>query len=133
MVQEEVAERFCAKPATPEYGAVTAAIARKGECQIMRRVPRTMFYPRPNVDSAIVRADFSERIPVKSVKAYRDVVRAAFASRRKTFENNMMTTFRLSREQAKELLARAGIAEGVRGETLSPEAFARLADILAEQ
>ena len=64
MVQEEVALRFTAQPGTAEYGAVTAAIALRGEARIMRKVPRTMFTPRPNVDSAIVRVDFCPgRIP----------------------------------------------------------------------
>ena len=71
------------------------------------------------------------RVPVKSEKAYRAVVRAAFAARRKTLENNLKTAFKLTREQVQEFMQEAGIPEGVRGETLSPEIFARLADILA--
>lgn len=133
MVQEEVARRFTAEAGTPDYGSVTAAIALKGEARIMRKVPRTMFMPRPNVDSAIVRIDFEkDRIPVSSEAAYRAVVRCAFAGRRKTLENNMMGAFRLSREQARALLSEAGIADMVRGETLTPQAFARLADVLVE-
>ncbi len=131
MVQEEVARRFTAEAGTPDYGSVTAAIALKGEARIMRKVPRTMFMPRPNVDSAIVRIDFEKgRIPVSSEAAYRAVVRCAFAGRRKTLENNMMGAFRLSREQARALLSEAGIADMVRGETLTPQAFVRLADVL---
>ena len=131
MVQEEVARRFTAEAGTPDYGSVTAAIALKGEARIMRKVPRTMFMPRPNVDSAIVRIDFEKgRIPVSSEAAYRAVVRCAFAGRRKTLENNMMGAFRLSREQARALLSEAGIADMVRGETLTPQAFARLAAVL---
>ena len=131
MVQEEVARRFTAEADTPDYGSVTAAIALKGEARIMRKVPRTMFMPRPNVDSAIVRIDFEKgRIPVSSEAAYRAVVRCAFAGRRKTLENNMMGAFRLSREQARALLSEAGIADMVRGETLTPQQFARLADVL---
>ena len=131
MVQEEVARRFTAEAGTPDYGSVTAAIALKGEARIMRKVPRTMFMPRPNVDSAIVRIDFEKgRIPVSSEAAYRAVVRCAFAGRRKTLENNLMGSFRLSREQAKALLSEAGIADMVRGETLTPREFARLADVL---
>lgn len=131
MVQEEVARRFTAEAGTPDYGSVTAAIALKGEARIMRKVPRTMFMPRPNVDSAIVRIDFEKgRIPVSSEAAYRAVVRCAFAGRRKTLENNMMGAFRLSREQARALLSEAGIADMVRGETLTPQQFARLADVL---
>lgn len=131
MVQEEVAARFCAEAGTAEYGAVTAAIARRGEAHILRKVPRTMFLPRPNVDSAVVRIDFSDdRISVKSPTAYRAAVRCAFLSRRKTLENNLVNAFRIPREQAKDILSRAGIADMVRGETLPPETLARLADVL---
>ncbi len=131
MVQEEVAARFAARPGTPDYGAVTAAIALRGRCEIVRKVPRTMFFPRPNVDSAVVRIVFEEdRLPVLSQSAYRAVVRAAFSARRKTLENDLMSAFSLPRASARELLLAAGIAEGVRGETLPPESFARLADEL---
>ena len=133
MVQEEVADRFTAQAGTPEDGAVTAALALRGDARLVRRVPRTMFTPRPNVDSAVVRIDFEQdRIPVRSVGAYRAVVRCAFSGRRKTLENNLMNTFRLSREQAKEMLSEAGIADMARGETLTPAQFARLADVLTE-
>ena len=131
MVQEEVALRFAAEAGTSDYGAVTAAIALKGRCEVVRNVSRNLFTPRPNVDSAIVRVVFEEgRIPVKSEKAYRAVVRAAFAARRKTLENNLKTAFKLTREQVQEFMKEAGIPEGVRGETLTPEKFAALADVL---
>lgn len=131
MVQEEVAERFCAKEGTGGYGAVTAAITRRGNCKITRRVPREMFTPRPNVDSAVVRIDFtSGGFRVKSPQAYRETVRCAFLSRRKTLENNLMSVFRLSREEAKDILRAAGIQDGVRGETLSPQTLGALSDML---
>ena len=134
MVQEEVAQRFCAKENTPEYGSITAAIALKGEAKIVKRVPRTMFMPRPNVDSAVVRIDFDRgRIKVKSEKAYRQTVKCAFLNRRKTLENNLVNFFSLTREQAKDVLARAGIEEKARGETLSPARLALLSDILLEK
>ena len=134
MVQEEVAERFCATAGTAEYSAITAAIALRGSCRITRRVPRTMFFPRPNVDSAVVKITFEEgRISVLSRTAYREIVRVAFLNRRKTLENNLLSAFRLTRPQAKELLAEGGVQEGARGETLPPEQFARLADILVKK
>ncbi len=134
MVQEEVAHRFCAKENTPEYGSITAAIALKGEAKIVKKVPRTMFMPRPNVDSAVVRIDFERgRIKVKSEKAYRQTVKCAFLNRRKTLENNLVNFFSLSREQAKEVLSCAGIDEKARGETLSPTRLATLSDILIEK
>lgn len=134
MVQEEVAERFAAKEGTPEYGAITAAIALKGEAKIVKRVSRNLFYPRPNVDSAVVKITFERgRVAVKSEKAYRQTVKCAFLNRRKTLENNLVNFFSLTREQAKEVLIEAGVEEKARGETLSPQRLARLADVLLEK
>ena len=131
MVQEEVAERFCAKEDTPEYGSITAAIALKGEAKIVKRVSRNLFYPRPNVDSAVVKITFERgRIPVKSETAYRQTVKCAFLNRRKTLENNLVNIFKVSRETAKEILAEAGVEEKARGETLSPTRLALLSDVL---
>ena len=133
MVQEEVAERFCAKEDTPEYGSITASIALKGEAKIVKRVSRNLFMPRPNVDSAVVKIDFQRgRIQVKDEKAYRQTVKCAFLNRRKTLENNLVNFFKVSRETAKKILAEAGVDEKARGETLSPERLARLADCIVE-
>ena len=85
MVQDDVAKRLCAAENTPEYGAITAAIARRAEAETVKFVPRHLFTPAPNVDSAVVRLTFiPDRIPVKDKKMYRAAVRAAFLSRRKT-------------------------------------------------
>ena len=133
MVQEEVALRFCAKEDTPEYGSITAAIALKGEAKIVKRVSRNLFYPRPNVDSAVVKITFDRgRVAVKSEKAYRQTVKCAFLNRRKTLENNLVNFFSLTREQAKSVLVAAGVDEKARGETLSPQRLAILADVLLD-
>lgn len=133
MVQQEVAERFAAKENTPEYGAITAAIALRGTAKIVKKVGRNMFYPAPNVDSAVVKIDFTENaLPVKDKDMYRKTVRCAFLNRRKTLENNLMKSFSLSRETAAEILNRAGVEEKARGETLSPKRLAALSDILCE-
>lgn len=133
MVQQEVAERFAAKEDTPEYGAITAAIALRGTAKIVKKVGRNMFYPAPNVDSAVVKIDFTENaLPVKDKDMYRKTVRCAFLNRRKTLENNLMKSFSFSRETAAEILNRAGVEEKARGETLSPKRLAALSDILCE-
>lgn len=133
MVQQEVAERFAAKEDTPEYGAITAAIALRGTAKIVKKVGRNMFYPAPNVDSAVVKINFTENaLPVKDKDMYRKTVRCAFLNRRKTLENNLMKSFSLSRETAAEILNRAGVEEKARGETLSPKRLAALSDILCE-
>ncbi len=134
MVQEEVAKRLTAKENTLEYGAITAALARRGEARLLRKVPRTMFTPRPNVDSAVVKIDFTVGgFSVKSEKAYKAAVRCAFLSRRKTLENNLLNAFGLSREEAKEILRAAGIEDGARGESLPPKTLGALSDILFEK
>lgn len=133
MVQEEVAERFCAKENTPEYGAITAVIALRARAEIVKRVPRTMFVPRPNVDSAVVKLTIEDgRLAVKDPLLYKKVVHAAFSSRRKTLENNLVNGFSLSRETAQKAIKDCGIDLKARGETLSPEKFALLADVLSE-
>lgn len=134
MVQREVAFRFCARPATADYGAITAAIGLWGDAAIILDVDRTNFYPQPNVDSAVVRIDkFYEDRGVIDKKAYRDVVRIAFSSRRKTLVNNMMNYLKISREKAENILRGSGIDISVRGETLSVGDFTRLANVCKKE
>lgn len=134
MVQREVAFRFCARPATADYGAITAAIGLWGDAAIILDVDRTNFYPQPNVDSAVVRIDkFYEDRGVIDKKAYRDVVRIAFSARRKTLVNNMMNYLKISREKAECVLKESGIDISVRGETLSVGDFTRLANVCKKE
>ena len=131
MVQEEVALRLCAKENTPDYGAITAVIALRASAKIVKRVPRAMFTPRPNVDSAVVKMTVEDgRIAVSNPELYKKVVHAAFQARRKTLENNLVNSFKLSREQAQKILTDCGIPLKARGETLSPQQLACLADVL---
>ena len=130
MIQEEVALRLCAQPGTADYGAITAMIAPRADCRIIKRVPRTMFYPRPNVDSAVVKLDFAGKIEID--ESYKKVVQSAFSSRRKTLENNLVNSFKLTREQAQSAILSCGIDLKARGETLDFEQFARLAHCLKE-
>lgn len=126
MVQEEVAERLCAKENTPEYGAITVVVAYRARAEIIKRVPRTMFTPRPNVDSAVVKLTVEEGRIAADETAFKKTVHAAFLSRRKTLVNNLMNVFKLSREQAEGALTNCGIDLKARGETLSPQKFAAL-------
>ncbi len=130
MVQEEVAERLCAKAGTAEYGAITAMVALRAECRIVKRVARTMFYPRPNVDSAVVKFTFGKGLDVKDKAVYKKTVHAAFLARRKTLENNLVNAFSLTRDKAREILSECGIDLKARGETLTPEQFALLSEKL---
>ena len=131
MVQKEVALRLCAEAGTADYGAITVAISAVADAKITTDVPRTMFYPVPNVDSAVVHIEMNpEKYGEYPKKMYRDVVRAAFTSRRKTLVNNMMTSLKLSRQEAEDALTAIGEDVKVRGEQLSAQAFVELAKYL---
>ena len=133
MVQEEVAERLVAAPGTPEYGAVTVAVNLAGGARILRRVSRRLFTPAPNVDSAVVRVDVD---PAKRAQfadeTVRRLARCAFAMRRKTLANNVVSALGLSRERAAAAIAACGFSLSVRGERLSAEDFVRLAAALRD-
>lgn len=132
MVQEEVALRLCAQTDTSDYGAITPLIALRASARIVKKVPRDMFIPRPNVDSAVIKLEIEDgRISVCDTELYKKVVRAAFRSRRKTLENNLVESFGIGRMQVKALLAECGIDLKARGETLSPQMFATLTDAIA--
>ena len=133
-VQEEVADRLCARPGTPEYGAVTVAVNAAGSAEKVMRIGRNCFYPVPNVDSAVVKISVDREKYTPAVRqAVRSVVRAAFQSRRKTLVNNLMLAFRLSRAQAEEGVRDAELDVLCRGETLGVEEYVRLAGILSER
>lgn len=129
MVQEEVALRLIAEPGTPEYGAVTVAVALAGKAEIVRRVGRKMFLPPPNVDSAVVRITL-QRQPGFSDEAVRKLARSAFAMRRKTLSNNLVSALGIPRETAVRAIVQCGFSESVRGERLSAEDFVRLTEAL---
>ncbi|MCD8294824.1 MAG: 16S rRNA (adenine(1518)-N(6)/adenine(1519)-N(6))-dimethyltransferase RsmA [Clostridia bacterium] len=132
MVQNEMADRLCGAAGTAEYGAITANIALRATVEKMRFVPRTVFYPMPDVDSAVIRITMQDgRIPVKDKEMYKRAVRAAFLSRRKTYANNLMAVFNLSRETAEDLVQSVCGNAKARGETFSPEMFAAMADRLS--
>ena len=131
MVQQEVAERLAAKPATPEYGAITVGVNLRGSAKIMLNVPKEKFTPVPKVDSAVVKIEIEKnKFAGADLKEVRDVVRAGFSSRRKTLENNLINIFKLPREKAAQAIERAGLKKGCRGETLSAEDYVKLTEAI---
>ncbi len=133
MVQNEMADRLCAEAGTAEYGAITANIALRARVDKLRFVPRTVFYPVPEVDSAVIKITMQPgRIQVRDEKMYREAVRAAFKARRKTYANNLILSFNLPRETAERLVEEVCENYKARGETFTPEMFAALADKLTE-
>ena len=132
-IQKEVAERLAAKPATKDYGAITVAVNAVADVKITRILPRTLFYPEPNVDSAVVRIDFKrDKFDVSNPVLFRKVVRVSFAMRRKTLVNNLAVGFGVSKQQAEQILVDCNLAVNCRGEELSVEQFVQLYKIIAK-
>jgi 16S rRNA (adenine1518-N6/adenine1519-N6)-dimethyltransferase len=130
LVQKEVADRFIAKPGTKEYGALTVMLNFYGKVEKIGNVPRTVFYPVPQVDSAIVRITPHQKQNTQEIYPYlRQVVQAAFGQRRKTILNALtsLNSFLGDKECIAGLLGRLGIDPLRRGETLSLEEFLCLA------
>jgi len=128
MVQREVADRLFARPGTKAYGAVSVLVQLVAERTGFHPVSRTVFRPRPNVDSALV-AFRRARMPIdyRRVKA---VVAAAFAHRRKTLPNSLELAGISSRAEAARALTAIERGEASRAEELAPEEFVALAGAL---
>lgn len=125
-VQKEVAERLVAEAGTPEYGAISATVALRGNAHITREVPRRMFRPVPNVDSAVVRIDFvRDKFGDTDVGAVSELVRQCFRMRRKTLYNNLIAAG-YGKEKARLAIERAGFSADVRGERLSAADYVEL-------
>lgn len=130
-VQKEVAERLVAKPATKQYGAITVAVDSVADVKITRILPKELFYPQPNVDSAVVNIVLKrDKYPIVDAKAFRKTVKAAFAMRRKTLVNNIAVGVKTDKVTAEKILTECGLASTCRGEELSTQQFVELCDCL---
>ena len=132
MVQKEVAERICASAATAQYGALSAQMQAMGRVRITRTVPRSMFLPAPEVDSAVVRLDIDPILPRENLPDYRKAVAAAFGMRRKTLVNNLCSAYPISKSTATEIVVELCGNPSARGETLTPAEFIRLSELIKE-
>ena len=128
MVQREVAHRLCAAPGGKEYGAFTLFVQLRAEAELLFEVPPECFLPPPKVTSAVVRLTLRKEPPVEcpDPALLERTIRAGFAQRRKTLLNSLATGFPLGKSVLQEAITAAGLPEGVRGERLSLEDFARL-------
>ena len=138
MMQREVADRISAQPNTKAYGSLSIAVQYYMTAKVAFIVPRTVFVPAPNVDSAIlkmVRRD-QPAVEVQDEKFFFKVSKVSFVHRRKTLWNNLTSHFGKSEETKAKLTAaleQAELSPSVRGEALTLADFARLADALKEQ
>ena len=132
MVQKEVADKILSSPGDDGWGPLAIRCQYMCEPHLAMDVPAACFTPPPKVDSAFIVLPLREKpaVEVKSEEMFFTVAAAAFASRRKTMVNNLCATFRVERPQAAEWMRAAGLNEMVRGEKLSLEELARLADAI---
>jgi 16S rRNA (adenine1518-N6/adenine1519-N6)-dimethyltransferase len=128
MVQREVADRLFAEPSTKAYGAVSVLVQLAAERTGFHPVSRTVFRPRPNVDSALVA--FRRRELPADFARVKQLVTAAFAHRRKRLANSLALAGFATRDAATEALRAIGREPAVRAEELAPPEFVALADVL---
>ena len=138
MMQKEVADRISAQPNTKAYGSLSIAVQYYMTAKVAFIVPRTVFVPAPNVDSAILKMVRREQpaVEVQDEKFFFKVSKASFVHRRKTLWNNLTSYFGKSEEVKTKLeraLEKADLAANVRGEALDLAAFARLSDALKSE
>ena len=137
MMQKEVADRISAEPNTKAYGSLSIAVQYYMTAKVAFVVPRTVFVPVPNVDSAILKMTRREQplVEVKDEDFFFRVSKISFVHRRKTLWNNLTSHFGKSEEvktKLEQALVNANIKPSIRGEALSIPDFARLSDALSE-
>lgn len=132
MMQKEVADRICGKPSTKDYNALSIAIQYRTDAKKITNVPRTVFIPAPNVDSAIIRLDkYKTKVyEAKNEEFFFEFIRLCFSQRRKTLINNLSAKF--DKQLIIKMLNHFNIKENVRSEELEIKDFINLCDYIIE-
>lgn len=137
MVQKEVADRMQVGPGTKDYGALSLAVQYYAEPYIVANVPPNCFMPRPKVGSAVIRLTRHEKPPVEVTdeKLMFRLIRASFNQRRKTLANGLNNSPELSysKEEIQQTIEECGFKAGIRGEALTLEDFAKLANAFSKK
>lgn len=136
MVQKEVADRMQVGPGTKDYGALSLAVQYYAEPYIVANVPPNCFMPRPSVGSAVIRLTRHKEMPVqvKDEQLMFKLIRASFNQRRKTLANGLKNSSELdlSKEVIEQAIEQLGKGASIRGEALTLEEFAKLANIISD-
>ena len=135
MMQKEVADRIQSAPGKKTYGAVSVAVQYYCEAEILSKVPRDVFIPQPNVDSAVLKLTVRKEkaVEVADRDLFLSCIKAGFGQRRKTLLNSLMGVDGMTKETVKAALEGAGIEPSRRAETLNLEEFATLANEVQKQ
>jgi 16S rRNA (adenine1518-N6/adenine1519-N6)-dimethyltransferase len=135
MLQREVAERLAAPPGTKDYGPLSVYVSLFTEPTLENKVPADCFYPKPDVESRVIRLDVRKEplCRVDDMDFFRRLVRSAFSKRRKTLLNSLKTSqLPVTGEQISAALSALGIDGVRRAETLSVHEFADLSNFLCK-
>ena len=136
MVQKEVADRMQTGPGSMDYGALSLAVQYYATAKVILNVSATCFMPRPNVDSAVIKLTRHKEptVNVADEKLMFKIIRASFNQRRKTLVNGLKNSPELSfsKEQIVKAIEKIGKPETIRGEALTLEEFAELANAFTE-
>lgn len=136
MVQKEVADRMQTGPGSKDYGALSLAVQYYATAKVILNVSATCFMPRPNVDSAVIKLTRHKEptVNVADEKLMFKIIRASFNQRRKTLVNGLKNSPELSfsKEQIVKVIEKIGKPETIRGEALTLEEFAELANAFTE-
>lgn len=136
MVQKEVADRMQVGPGTKDYGALSLAVQYYAKPEIVANVPPNCFMPRPKVGSAVIKLTRYEKPPVDvyDERLMFRLIRASFNQRRKTLVNGIKNSgdFALSKEEIENVFEKCGLPLNIRGEALTLEQFAMLANCIYE-
>lgn len=132
MIQKEVADRLTEIPGGKNSGAITYCVYYYSEAQEMLTVPNTSFVPEPKVNSEVIRLNIRKEAPVKlnDEKLFFKIIKASFTQRRKTLVNGLSNSGITTKEKIKEVLQSLKINENIRGEELTIEQFAEIANKL---
>lgn len=133
MVQKEAAQRICAKVGTRDSSAVTVAVNYYSKPSMLFTVSSGSFMPAPRVDSAVIKLDISDKPEVQAIneKVFFEVVKSAFAQRRKTILNSLSAGFSISKNNMAEILEKSNVAENMRAEQLSMQQIADISNNIA--
>lgn len=134
MVQKEVAKRLTAKPGDKLSGAITYSVNYYCEPKEVVIVPNSSFIPEPEVESEVIKLKLRKEPPVqiKNEEIFFKLIKASFMQRRKTLINGITNSGIMKKEEFKELLKKVGLNENVRGESLSMQDFANIANEMSK-
>ena len=133
MIQKEVAERIVAKPGSKYSGAITYSVYYYSEPTSVKIVPNTSFIPSPKVDSEVIKLQIRKKpiVEVKDKNIFFNIIKNSFMQRRKTLVNSLSNSpYFSSKEEIKKILKKLNIDENIRGEKLSIQEFANIANSL---